>query len=321
MSPKGSALSILVLLLSGCSGGGGDGAGDDEVAAMGLEPPVWEVGDWWNYTSDQIGLFTVVVTGETATDWFLDTDNQGLAFSNALYDLSLLGEIRKSDFAGSQGSDRPEYFQWPLVDGATWPLELDSQQLTVTATDEGEGLFLLEARNETGLYMSYTYDGNVGWLRDLVFYNLDGSESFAVHPADAGHGYVGSYDRWTLEEVVAAEGDLATDPMTFGNFEVPLDVTDVFVFFTLDCTAGTATSGAAPAPYVAELNGGRGAGYAPGPCPIQDGGGYVAGSPQPDPDGGGDNWTWGYGGSPASSGSYSLQVLLRTLTAATLSTA
>ena len=64
----------------------------------------------------------------------MDTAAPDRAFQDAREDVSRLGPQRKSDLAGSQGDDRVQFFQWPLVDGKSWSTRWDHQPVTITAT-------------------------------------------------------------------------------------------------------------------------------------------------------------------------------------------
>src|SRR5687767_6415364 len=103
-----AAAALAALLLAGCSDveepadpgpvGGADAHGGHAAGAH-LLAPDWKVGDYWTLTSPQGGTFTHAVSGEAGGDWVVDTDHPDTAFFDALFDISFLGKVRKSDLA------------------------------------------------------------------------------------------------------------------------------------------------------------------------------------------------------------------------------
>ncbi len=338
MARSGTVFLLFALLSSGCAGGGTaetsltcDGPSCGVPAVGGTRtavPPVWAVGDWWNFTSISGGSsFSHVVSGDLGADWFMDTDNPTSAFRNAQDDTSYLGPVRKSDLAGSQGADRVEYLKWPLADNKTWTTRWDQQEVRLTAhlvTNDGTRVlavprFYVEARYMNGtMYAAYTYDPEVRWFSAVAFYDGRGEPQFGFQLANYGRNYPGNVVRWRLQTVVDLEGPLSAAGVQAQNFSVPADATDVWVEFRLQCTIGPAGVGVAPAPFFVPDET-RGAGGGPNACPQDISGAVSAGAPVPPPTGGNEIWGWAINGSPATDGTYALTVIIRWMDVMTVS--
>ncbi|HET6398584.1 MAG TPA: hypothetical protein VFH47_03420 [Candidatus Thermoplasmatota archaeon] len=234
-------LSLLALALAGCSGpqdadapgGGAAEPAEGEAQRAGL--PGTKVGDWWNFTTSMGSSFTLVVAADAGAAWTFGTDSASLAFFDAREDISYLGPQRKSDLAGSQGSQAVQFFRFPLEDGATWSTTWDGQAVTVAAAREGDA-FRMVASNATGPYATYLYDPAVGWMRELAFLAPDGTESFRMDLAAAGGNYAGPVVSWQLEAVADATGQ---GPLVAQHdFQVPDGATDVHVTVSATCQGG-----------------------------------------------------------------------------------
>lgn len=286
-------------------------------ATLGL--PVWHVGDWWNYTVSLGGrsAFTHVVSADHGDEWFMDTDNPTSAFHDLQQDTSYLGPIRKSDIAGSQGTDRIAYMQWPLADNKTWTTQWDGTTKTVKAHRIDAAHYLMEARNGDGTaYAHYVYDADVGWFRNVTFHNeIPGLPEFSFQLSAWGHNYPGTVARWHLQTIADLAGDLAAPPAS-GNFDVPLNATDVWAAISVSCTSGTAILGVAPLPVATSIAGTdpRGAGMGGSPCPQSGNFTGSAGAAKAPPQGGSSE-TWGYSvaAAPGTVGTYVMKILVRSL--------
>ncbi|MES2154258.1 MAG: hypothetical protein V4510_03905 [bacterium] len=329
-----AALVLAVIVLAGCAGGGQPpgascatcpaGTTLDSSGNWTLAPPAWHVGDWWNFTGTLGGgSFSHIVTAETAAEWFLDTDNPSSAFRNTQSDTSYLGPIRKSDLAGSQADDRVEYLKWPLVQNATWTTKWDHTSMNLKGRfvvnvgpkpqDDGLPAYYVEARQLNGtLYASYAFTPALGWFRNVTFYDGHGVPQFAFALANFGHNYPGTYVRWRTQSVADVSGAL-TDAPTTGNFDVPLNATDVYAVIALDCVSGTAMIGVDPLPVATSIAGvdPRGTGGGGDPCPATFHFTGSVGPPKAPPQGGAEAWGYVVVGGPATVGTYSLRVLIR----------
>lgn len=318
----------LVVLLAGCGGApakdgapGGDAPGEEASdGAQGL--PTWAVGDYWTYTFNGAPT-TYVITGATASDWIMETDSLERSFSDLRDDVSRLGPQRKADLAGSQGSDRVEFFRWPLANGMPdWTTTWDHQAVTVHVLGVNPGFVELEARltNATPadppLY-KYVYDDTVRWFRQLTHYAPDGSEIVNLELTASGHNWTGQVAHWALVTILHESGDLGP-PLSMSNaYDVPLTATDVWVDAAVHCSAGAVQAGTSPFPFGLSITGqdGRGGGASGQPCPSDEEFIGSAGAPKASAQGGTAE-TWGYAlvASAGAVGTYRLEILVRTLT-------
>lgn len=314
-----AALVLMLMALSGCSGKGGGltvtGALQGKPLGHGLEAPLLHVGDWWNFTTPG-GSSTWVITGDTGEDYTMETDSPGLAYFNTQSDISTLGQIRKSDLAGSQGKDRVEYFQWPLVDGKNWSTTWDGAKILIKAKMETPERYSFEARHENGtLYATYTFDNRTHWFGQIDFKGPDGQSGFLQKLQASGSAYQGTLAHWELKKQFEVHSNLASVTSTSQTYDVPVTVTDVYVDVELHCTSGAAGAGTAPNPFLGSLAGTdpRGAGNPGAQCPIDDSFHGVAGTVKPGPNGGPETWGYDVLGGPATAGHVDFTITLRTL--------
>jgi hypothetical protein len=321
------ALLLVPLALAGCTGpstssspgaGATAAAGAGDASAASLPMPAWAVRDAWTYRSGDATV-TYVVTADQGGDWFMETDSPERAFANLRDDVSRLGPQRKSDLAGSQGSDRVEFFQWPLTDGKTWTTLWDHQPVAITA-HVAAGVATLEAKDRNGtMVYHYTYDPAVRWFKELHHYGADGKEVIGFTLVEAKHGWTGKVARWALQEVTHAHGDLASGPDSAVTFDVPLTATDVWAKLDFTCASGSVLGGVDPFPVVTSVLGvePRGIGDGGLPCPVDAHHEGSAGAPKAPPQGGSsETWSWAVVAPAGTVGTYNLEVLVRTLTMA-----
>lgn len=254
----GRVLMILLLvpLLSGCVDDANDPPADPTVGPSDDDPrivsevtaPTWRVGDYWTYKPTEGDDATLVVVRETDQDWHIGTDSEDLSFFHAREEVSNLGAQRKSDLAGSQGSDRVVYFQWPLTDGANWTTTWDGVQRQVTATDNGDRTWTFEAREGDVLAVRYEYDPDARWFTKLDFLAPDGSVAFGWTLQESGNNWTGEVLQWELETVLAfSEPNADTYNVPPKQFEVAEAVTDVWISLQVGCTTGVIIGGVHPA--------------------------------------------------------------------------
>jgi len=242
-----AAIACLVLVcvpLAGCMGGSEPPDGSDEAAPGGageealasLAAPNWSVGDYWTWSSPQVGEVTYVVTGDAGSDWIVDTTNEEVAFFDARFPVSTLGEIRKSDLAGSQGEERVRFFEWPLEVNETWTTTWDGVEREITVEAIEGSRAELVARQEGRVAVEYTYDSERGSFGELAYKDANGTETFAMQPGDHGNGPPEPAVRWQLANPVDEEGTFGAEPASFGfGFDVPENATDIWLDFAIAC--------------------------------------------------------------------------------------
>ena len=231
---------VLAVLLAGCFGGGKPGGspdpenGDGQEGPFTLDPPTWAVRDFWTYDTP-FGEATYVVTEDAGQDWILDITNQDTAWYDAQTDVSRLGPVRKSDLAGSQGSDRVEFFHWPVTMNDTWQTTWDGLALTIQVLEVDEDSALFSAVNATGgLVYAYEYDEEFRWFETLTSYDAAGAEAFSLSISEHGHNFTGDVYRWTFETLVdyaaLGPGNLDVQQVTVGDA-----VTDLWLRLAVQC--------------------------------------------------------------------------------------
>lgn len=321
---------VLALLLAagtaGCSddpsppGPGGEGDDANGVDA-GLQPPSWRVGDWWTYSSPD-GELTFVVSADAGTEYTVDSPTATLAWFDALFDVSTMGAVRKSDLAGSQPSGRIQFFQWPLVDNGTWSMTFDKGQgggdLSVRAARIEPEVYEMTARFANGtVYVTYIYDNATKWLREIDFKDQDGSDGFVASLKDHGADFADDLVRWDYEVEADAHGDLSQLTPGAIFYDVPTTATDVYADVEVHCTQGFTAAGTAPFPFIGSLVGtdDRGAGSPGEPCPVDVSFHGVAGAVGPaTPGAGGETWGYDLAGGPGTVGTYDFTIYIRTAT-------
>lgn len=316
----------LVVLLAGCADGGNQTTGGTDPmqgghgahdAATHILAPNATLGDSWTWSSPQVeGDYTSVLAADQGSDWLMATNHPAIAWFDVRTDIASLGQVRKSDFAGSQGSTRVEFFKFPLTKHLNWTTTWDGERKTIHVLDVKDGLANLEARRDDDtLYAAYTYKASHGYFGQIKYYDDNGTNvQFESTVTNSGKGYTGDLLRWTY--TVAFEFDGPVAQTNFGEtFNVPLTATDVYVDFVLTCTAGTFSGGVAPMPVVGSLLGldERGYGAEGGPCPQEDAFAGPIGAPKEIAPGSGPE-PWGYSAysDPSSQGHFLFNIFVRT---------
>jgi hypothetical protein len=194
---------VTAMMVAGCTGADADIDGTDPsrdpASFVGLSAPTWQLGDHWTYSFSFGGQARFIVTGEEGTDWILDTDDKDFAFFHqAIEEVSTLGRVAKTDLSGTQGNDRVKYFDWPLQDGKTWSMTWDGETFQVTAHQQSETRFLMEAVQDGTVRRTYVYDDTVRWLRTVTFLDEDGNMAGEGTLQSSGRNHTGDYVRWDL---------------------------------------------------------------------------------------------------------------------------
>jgi hypothetical protein len=241
-----AALGLAAVLLAGCSG---DAPAKDPVVGPDGTPlvegtlplPSWTVGDWWTYGIEvgaaEESATTYVITRDEGSDWWMDTDSPERAFQDARDDISRLGPQRKSDLAGSQGSDRVEFFHWPLTANDTWTTRWDGNEVTIRVESVDPDGATLTARNATSLVYTYRYDAEAGWFGRLDRHGPDGSVAFTLLLLQSGSAWEGTAVRWTLETLLDEEAPASPgfSLNAMPGLDVPAGTTDLWFSYTVPC--------------------------------------------------------------------------------------
>lgn len=326
MNARSTAV-LLMLLLAGCAGGDGapaDGKADPVTGAHGGHDPATHItapnatlGDYWTWNSPQLGApYTSVIAADQGADWLMATNDPTLAFFDARFDIASLGQVRKSDLAGSQGSTRVEFFKFPLAKDLNWTMTWDQEPMRVNVLEVKDGVASIEARRaDATLYAAYTYKASHGYFGKIQYFDANGTAvQFEATVTANGKGYTGDLVRWTFEAVHEFAGPLAQTNFA-QNFPVPLDVTDVYADFFLSCASGTFSGGVAPLPVVGSLAGldDRGYGSEGGPCPQGVGFSGSVGEPrEAAPGAGPEQWGFSAFADPSAQGYLVFNIFLRT---------
>ena len=204
------AVALLVTSLAGCSEAPTDEQVFEEAVEQGIaaDLPPWEVGMWWEYETTG-GVSKFIVTGETGNDYIVDTNDQQVAYFDAMFDISFLGEIRKSDLAASQGDERIVMFDWPLTENKEWQTSWDGLTYNMVANAMGENQFHVTGTvaGSGNLAVEYHYNADVAWFEYIIFYNsTTEEEQFRLNLLDSGFDYKGSIYRYTIGETIGFFG-------------------------------------------------------------------------------------------------------------------
>lgn len=208
---------------------------------QGLAKPEWEVGHYWTFEGSDGREPTFVVSEDRGDHWMMDTTDDQFAFFTAIADISTLGLQRKSDLAGSQGSDRIRFFDFPLTDGKSWETVWDGEPHTVTAAKTGDTEYTMAATRADGsTYAEYSIDADSHWFRSLTYYGADGTEQYSATLKEHASDWTGEVLRYTVEEAFLAHHGDDTRPVNAEQTSVTLraDQTDLFMLLHLDCDTG-----------------------------------------------------------------------------------
>lgn len=169
-----------------------DAAGPDAVGlsadGVGVEVPVWSVGDAWTgnaHDGEETRPITLVVTRADGASYFVETTDQGNAGWDAMFDISYLGAIRASDLAGAQQGQPVQFFSFPLTDGKTWTTLWDGREVQLAATKSARG-FDIVGTIDGEPYVELDYVPALRWWSKLRFAEGYGITIDAVQSAWTG---------------------------------------------------------------------------------------------------------------------------------------
>lgn len=177
--------------------------------------PTWQIGERFRNhvffgTNDKEGRhFDAIVTSGNEDSWVLATDDREIAKENAIIDLPILGDIRKSDLTMSGFGQPWDVYEFPLSHKATWKMDFpniawdsiptDTVPLVAEATfaadiSTSEGPrpgFQITARTTDGtLIAEYDFVPAIGWFAHFTIYDIDESDDpMEFHVTSMGHDY------------------------------------------------------------------------------------------------------------------------------------
>ncbi len=244
-------LILLATALAGCSDDGGDadmhdghdghGALDGEGYAPDAPPadaPVWSLGDYWTFEDNLGNVYSLVVAEDAGGDWVVLTNDKTLARFDALFDISYVGNVRKADLAGQQGSERIQFFDFPLHHNKEWMTVWDGESRHVVAHALPGGKFHIVAHvagNEQGdQHATYVYDANIGHFESISFFDANGTATYTAERTGAGADFTGTLYRFgAVEEVHARQ--VGGPGQAQDQFTVPEGTGELTLTATVDC--------------------------------------------------------------------------------------
>jgi hypothetical protein len=246
---KASLLALLVAsaVLSGCTDGSeGPSPTDPTQGAPQPDGPfdtarAWVLGQWWTYTITNAdnpsgsGPMTLVVTANGSSSYTLDTTDPGLSGFDAEFDVSYVGPIAKDDLSGSQGSDKVQFFQFPLAPGNQWNTTWDKVMRHILVGKVRGETIELEGHGPNGIEVKYAYDSKSGFFSHLEFFGADGSSRYAMHLNTWGLNYTGTYTRAAVKTLHSISG--AGGPTAEGTtFMVEAGANELIARYSVNCT-------------------------------------------------------------------------------------
>lgn len=236
---KQAWLLLVIVSLAGCSN-------DPSQASDGASPsggtvtqaPEWQVGQYWSYVNSTGGEFDLVVVDDLGGDWLLLNSNLVNALFDYQFDVSFIGEMRKSDLAGKQGNDRIKFFDFPLEHDKTWTTPWDGETITVVSheLDNPHGAFHIAATTSGGTqFAEFMYDPAVGFWTSAFFYDDNGEEQFSFTMTGNGDAYRGNVHRYT--DVDEGAVSISTDGPANPSATLPVgeEVSEMIVVTVIDC--------------------------------------------------------------------------------------
>lgn len=228
----------------------------DRLRASDVEPPRWQIGDWWTYqlsseTFDMNAEITIVVANVTPDGYVLGVPADADATSPLLQHLPAIGPIR-DDLSYDVHERRFEPLHWPLREEVAWEttwiagtVHLEARLVNDTWNVTNDGF-----EEDDGIRYDIVYDPARGWFESFKRTGLDGRVRQLAEMTANGTGYQGevrapgSIDVLLLES--RTRGSVAgTTPAPPNPSFTPSDAIDTLL---VGCLAG-----GAPGQYHAEV--------------------------------------------------------------------
>lgn len=233
-------LLLIVTALSGCSDGGAqnDALDTGDMTQSMVEAPTWSLGQYWSYTDSLGQAYSLVVAEDQGGDWVVLPNDKQIARFDALFDISFVGKTRKSDLAGSQGSDRIQFYDFPLVDGKSWNTDWDGEGRTAVAHAQDDGTFhvVVHQTPDTASpeFATYTYDPTVQHFSRITFFDENGTVGYDAELTGQGPAFSGTLYRFgAASDLFLADN---TGPgISQGIFSTTGEPGELFLRAILDC--------------------------------------------------------------------------------------
>lgn len=223
-----------------------------------IEGPLWDLGDSFGHhlffeggPSGGVHIQTYVVEDDGGS-WFLATDDEYMAKIEAVWDIPILGNIKKDDLSSTGFGNPWEPYEFPLQHGKTWTGEVmtgdifggsESVPITYEVTynpaistpDGNRPGFDITGTTEEGILLAYDFVPDIQWYAHFYNYDLstDAPEDFTFHVMSMGHekNWSGEYFVDTAEVAVAIDHGIAADP---DNPGAPYVAPGAPTMFTID---------------------------------------------------------------------------------------
>jgi hypothetical protein len=221
--------------------GSGDGAMAGEAQTFQIELPEWGLGDYWVYDNSFIDDYALVVSEDNGATWTLDTDQPDLAFfHDAMGAISYLGDIRKSDLAGSQEDGPVKWLDFPLQDGKTWKATWDGSDFDMVSHVSEDGIAHIVASIGDLEVSQLVYDSSIGWFESIIFGDSEtGKEYGRMDLKESGSNFDGELVR--IDAVLADSNSYAgAEPGGSTVFDASgaSDDADAYLTYSITCAAG-----------------------------------------------------------------------------------
>lgn len=190
-----------------------------------MEPPRWEVGDWWTYrvTSDVYGTdaeVNVTVADVEGSVYLMGYPEGASPVDAMLFHMPAYGPVR-DDLSWEVHGEQFRPADWPLEDGKEWDTKWISADVRFTAhLREGVWNITNAGREDTagGLTYNLTYDPDVGWFTSFTRTDAAGALRQGIELVAYGHGAEDAVRAPTQIEVAFLES------RTQGAFPAPGDL-------------------------------------------------------------------------------------------------
>jgi len=238
------ATLLLVMLLAGCAGPGNTGEPGDD-APPGLDAPWWNLGESWTIAFEQAGQprrTTTLVNFANNTfgdpdHFWLGTSSRQEALTHVFFDDNpFLGRIHWEILSPHEKGMHSAMYAWPLDEGTTWtsPLLFGREDVLATASRDADGRISVQAEARAdGSQLTYDYDPELRWFRQLVVTDADGATALRASVTDhKDSGARGTYVflrgrdcEGALDGGRTGESDACTMPPDGQSLAFLLDVT------------------------------------------------------------------------------------------------